>query len=365
MSILNVTNLYKSYGDVEVIKGIHFCVEEGKFLSLLGPSGCGKTTVLRMIAGLIMPTSGNISLDDREITFLPPYKRNIGMVFQNYALFPHMTVEQNIAFGLKMKGELNKKEIGARVEEGLDLVRLSGYGKRYPRELSGGQQQRVALARVFVLKPSLLLLDEPLSNLDAKLRTEMRSEIRSLQKRLKLTTLFVTHDQEEALTMSDVIGVLHDGNFAQFGTPIELYECPRTEFVASFIGKANLFRGEVLEKSDNGSCLICCGNGNRIRATGSKNEVGVGDRITVSVRPERMDLRFNSPEGTGECGLPVEVIEKFYIGSTIRLTVRVEGMGDAPLGIEMSPHGPGREIDRGAKGHICWPVEAGWIIGER
>ena len=363
MSTLNVTNLYKSYGDVEVIKGVNFRVEEGKFLSLLGPSGCGKTTILRMIAGLIMPTSGNISVDDREITFLPPYKRNMGMVFQNYALFPHMTVEQNVAFGLKMRSGLSKKEIADRIGEGLDLVRLGGYGKRYPRELSGGQQQRVALARVFVLKPSLLLLDEPLSNLDAKLRAEMRTEIRALQKRLKLTTLFVTHDQEEALTMSDVIGVLHEGNFAQFGTPEELYEQPCTEFVASFIGKANLFRGEIAAKGEAGVCLVSCGTGSVIRIPRPIDGTAVGDRVTVSVRPERMSLHRTPSEDERECSLAVEVLERIYIGSTIRFTVRVEGLGDEPMGIDMPPFGLSQELGAGSRGYIRWPAEASWLVG--
>lgn len=241
MSHLQIQQLCKQYGENLVVDHLDLQVEKGEMISLLGPSGCGKTTTLRMIAGLIKPTSGSIQLDGKELTNISTYKRNIGLVFQNYALFPHLNIFNNVAFGLKRRG-VPKQEIKDRVSEALELVKLSGFEDRFPSQMSGGQQQRVALARVLVLRPPLVLFDEPLSNLDAKLRQFLRVEIRQLQKKFGFTGIFVTHDQEEAMVLSDRIAVMYDGKITQLGTPHEIYQNPRNSFVADFIGDANMLK---------------------------------------------------------------------------------------------------------------------------
>ncbi|MFC5992045.1 ABC transporter ATP-binding protein [Limoniibacter endophyticus] len=245
---LRLRGLTKRYDNGFVaVDNLNLDLPKGKLLGLLGPSGCGKTTTLRMIAGLNSVTDGNILIGDDDVARTAPHKRDIGLVFQSYALFPHMTVAENIAFGLDMRG-ISKHEARGRVEEALEMVRLPGYGNRKPKEMSGGQQQRVALARALVIRPRILLLDEPLSNLDAKLRDEMRIEIREIQKRLSITTVFVTHDQVEALTMCDVVGVMNGGKLAQLGTPEEIYEKPENLFVAQFVGRANVIDCEIVGK---------------------------------------------------------------------------------------------------------------------
>src|SRR4051812_16458264 len=244
MARLDIEKLVKRYGDFYAVKDVSLQVADGEFVVLLGPSGCGKTTTLRMVAGFIEPTAGQVRLGGGGVTLLPPWKRNTGMVFQSYALFPHLTVAQNVAFGLEMR-KLPKDDIGKRVEEALALVRLSGFGARLPRQLSGGQQQRVALARALAIRPDVLLLDEPLSNLDAKLRQEVRVEIRELQRQLGLTTVMVTHDQEEALTMADRLVVMNEGIVHQVGSQRDLYERPADRFVAGFVGRTTFLTGTV------------------------------------------------------------------------------------------------------------------------
>src|SRR5215468_2401205 len=244
MADLALAHLSKRYGDFYAVRDVSLKIADGEFLVLLGPSGCGKTTTLRMIAGFIEPSAGHVALAGQDVTLLPPWKRNAGMVFQSYALFPHMTVAQNIAFGLEMR-KLARAEIERRVEEALALVRLSGFGARLPRQLSGGQQQRVALARALAIRPDVLLLDEPLSNLDAKLRQEVRVEIRELQRQLGLTTVMVTHDQEEALTMADRLVVMNEGSVHQVGNQRDLYERPADRFVAGFVGRSTFLAGTV------------------------------------------------------------------------------------------------------------------------
>ncbi len=280
MSELTLDRVSKAYGGTLAVRDFSLAVAHGELLALLGPSGCGKTTTLRMIAGFILPSAGEIRIGGRNVTAEPPYRRSTGMVFQGYALFPHMSVAQNVAFGLEMRG-LPKQEIAARVADALRLVRLSGFEPRYPRELSGGQQQRVALARALVVNPDVLLLDEPLSNLDAKLRQEVRLEIRQLQRELGLTTVFVTHDQEEALTVADRLAVMDHGVIAQVGTPRELYDQPRSAFVADFIGKSNFFEGEIagpgVFRTRSGLCIHFAGEG----------RPGVS---VLAVRPERMEI---------------------------------------------------------------------------
>lgn len=239
---LSLEGVCKSYGNFTAVSKLDLGVRKGELIALLGPSGCGKTTTLRMIAGLIQPSGGRIAVAGREVTFAPPYARDMGLVFQSYALFPHMTVARNVAFGLEMR-KLARSEIAARVEKALDMVQLRHLAERKPRELSGGQQQRVALARALVIEPSILLLDEPLSNLDAKLRDEMRTQIRDIQQELGITTVFVTHDQVEALSMCDRVVVMRGGAVEQVGTPHEIYEEPATSFVASFVGRTNRLKG--------------------------------------------------------------------------------------------------------------------------
>src|SRR5712671_3844308 len=252
---LALRGLAKRYDDgPAAVAGLDLVAERGEFLTLLGPSGCGKTTVLRMIAGLVPPSAGRIAVDGADVTAMPAHRRNMGLVFQNYALFPHLNVARNVAFGLEMRGTL-RDAIDKRVTNSLALVRLEGLRRRMPRELSGGQQQRVALARALVIEPALLLLDEPLSNLDAKLREELRDEIRDIQRRLGITAVFVTHDQVEALTLSDRIAVMNAGRLEQVGTPSEVYERPATEFVAAFIGRTNRIAATVVACDAGGSLL--------------------------------------------------------------------------------------------------------------
>ncbi|MEA4961450.1 ABC transporter ATP-binding protein, partial [Lutispora sp.] len=254
MAFLSIKNLTKKYDGNTVLDSISLDIEKGSFLSLLGPSGCGKTTTLRLLAGFEKCDGGIIEVNGKMINDIPVYSRNFGMVFQSYALFPHMTVEQNIAYGLEQR-KMSKKDIKEEVAKAIEMVRLAGYEKRRPKQLSGGQQQRVALARALVIKPDLLLLDESLSALDKKLRVEMQVELRQIQKKIGITTIFVTHDQEEALTLSDRIAVMKAGKIIQIGTPEEIYETPKDTFVASFLGQANFFKGSIAEKQDNSYAL--------------------------------------------------------------------------------------------------------------
>src|SRR5512137_1565772 len=246
MMNIQLKDMVKRFGALEAVSHVSLDIRDGELFTLLGPSGCGKTTILRLIGGFHKPDSGEIYFGDREVSAIPPYERNIGMVFQNYALWPHMTIFNNVAYGLKLK-KLSRQEISDKAMQTLNLVNLKGLEQRYPGQLSGGQQQRVALARALVLNPDVLLLDEPLSNLDAKIRVQVRAEIRKLQKELGITTIYVTHDQEEALTLSDRIAVVNQGKLLEVGTPLDLYEKPENPFVADFIGINNLIPGEVQE----------------------------------------------------------------------------------------------------------------------
>ncbi len=285
MAFLEISNLQKDYAGNRVVENFNLAVEQGEFVSFLGPSGCGKTTVLRMVAGFETPSSGSIRIDGKDVVNLKPNQRNIGMVFQAYALFPNMTVAQNLAFGLKVAGK-SKAEIDATVKEMLALIKLEELGQRYPFQLSGGQQQRVALARALAVKPKLLLLDEPLSALDAKIRVSLREEIRAIQRKLQITTIFVTHDQEEALSMSDRIVVMHKGKADQLGTPFEIYNQPKTRFVASFVGTINVLEAVVTD-AQTGSFLL---NGTELSLGRSLNTFKKGDAIALALRPEAASL---------------------------------------------------------------------------
>jgi putative spermidine/putrescine transport system ATP-binding protein len=285
MAFLTLQGISKRYGDFTAIERLDLSVERGELLSLLGPSGCGKTTTLQMVAGFVTPTTGRILLDGRDITNERPEKRGIGVVFQSYALFPHMTVAGNVGFGLEMR-KVKRKEREERVEEALALVRLKGLGHRYPKELSGGQRQRVAIARAIAMQPELLLLDEPMSNHDAKLREEMHIELRAIQKRLGITTILVTHDQVEAMTMSDRIAVMHRGAIAQLSTPYDAYERPATQFTSTFLGRTNAFAGEVLQR--NPRCAIVDVAGTTLHVPHEGRHVD--GAVNVYIRPEKVHL---------------------------------------------------------------------------
>ncbi|ASJ13758.1 ABC transporter ATP-binding protein [Thermococcus radiotolerans] len=282
---VKLENIVKTFGETVALKGIDLHIKAGELFTLLGPSGCGKSTTLRIIAGLDFPDSGTIHFGDEEVTYLPSSKRGAVLVFQNYALWPHMTVFDNVAYGLKLK-KLSKEEVRKKVEWALELVKLKGFEDRYPTQLSGGQQQRVAIARALVVEPKVLLLDEPLSNLDAKLRLEMRSEIRRIQRELGITVIYVTHDQEEAMAISDRIAVMNVGTVEQVGTPKEIYESPRTEFVASFMGKTNVIPAKVVER--NGDRVTVEFEGIRLDGLYYTDE---SDDVVIVIRPERIQLK--------------------------------------------------------------------------
>jgi len=321
MADLSLRGLTKRFGDVVAVHDLTLTLASGELVALLGPSGCGKTTTLRMIAGFDVPTAGRILLGDRDVTEAPPEKRTCGMVFQHYALFPHLTVEQNVAFGLEMQG-LGRPAIRRRVAEILDRVGLGGLGRRYPRQLSGGQQQRTALARALVINPGVLLLDEPLANLDAKLREEMRFYIRALQRELHITTLYVTHDQAEALVLADRVAVLMNGVLQQFGAPEEIYHRPQTAAVAAFIGVTNFLPGRVTARSGDRFVLETPAGVIRARGTADLRE---GMDAMLSVRPEHIELGGPDP-GVSPDGINSVrgvVRERTFLGSLIDFRVDV------------------------------------------
>lgn len=319
--LLHLNEVSKAFGTIIAVDRICFSLAEGEFLSLLGPSGSGKTTTLQMIAGLTHPTSGEIRLAGRPIGPLPPYKRDIGMVFQNYALFPHLTVARNIAFPLEMR-HMRRAEILRRVEAVLRLVDLSGYGDRYPRQLSGGQQQRVALARAIVFEPKLLLMDEPLGALDKKLREQMQLEIKHLHKRLGVSIIYVTHDQDEALVMSNRIGVFNRGRLEQIGTVEQLYEQPMTRFVAEFVGESNMVSGAVREAA-NGRCTLETADGPlRGRA---RQAFTIGSAALISVRPERVRLEPEAGADGDRDQIQGRICEVIYMGRLRKYVIDTAG----------------------------------------
>ncbi len=311
--IVELGNVNKMYGANHVVKDLNLQIKEGEFLTLLGSSGCGKTTTLRMIAGFEEPTDGEILVEGVSVANKEPFERNVNTVFQSYALFPHMTIYDNIAYGLKIKN-VKKDIIKKRVTEMLELVQLNGYEKRYPKQLSGGQKQRVAIARALINEPKVLLLDEPLGALDLKLRKQMQLELKQLQKTLGITFVYVTHDQEEALTMSDRIGIMHEGVLEQLGTPTDIYERPATRFVASFIGETNLFDGIVASIS--GDEVLVNVEYGTIKASGKG--FSKGEMVSVSARPERILTSDVPMDGFSLRGV---VKDHIYIGSIIKIVV--------------------------------------------
>ena len=317
MASLRLERLAKRFGEVPAVEDLSLEVRDGELVSLLGPSGSGKTTTLRLIAGYEAPGGGEIYLEDRPIGQLPPERRNVGMVFQNYALFPHLSVFDNVAFGLRMR-RIPPDELRGRVEEALALVRLEGLAERYPRQLSGGQQQRVALARAIVFRPALLLLDEPLSALDRKLRAQMQLELRQLQRQTGLTTLYVTHDQEEALALSDRIAVMSGGRLQQYGTPREIYERPANAFIVDFIGVANLLEVELIPNGPAGPLARIGGLTFPFAPSGEPPRLG---SARLAIRPEQVQLSRASAPGA----VPGRVTSSVYLGTTTHVYVTLEG----------------------------------------
>lgn len=323
-SAISVRGLRKTFGEVVAVDGIDLDVHDGEFLTLLGPSGSGKTTVLRMIAGFELPTSGTVMLGGKDVTNLPPFERDVNTVFQDYALFPHMTVQENVEYGLRVK-KVGKEERQARALDALRQVRLEGFEKRRPSQLSGGQRQRVALARALVNRPRVLLLDEPLGALDLKLREQMQVELKAIQRQVGITFVFVTHDQEEALTMSDRIVVFDKGNIAQIGTPADVYEHPATKFVAGFVGTSNLLSGEAAEKI-------------------------LGRSGVFSIRPEKIRI---SPEASTEGhSAPGVVREVIYVGSATRFVVDLDAGGTLVAQVQNSDTGS-QEVAK-MRGNRVW-----------
>ena len=324
MSFLTLTHLQKSFGPVQVVHDFNMSIEKGEFVSFLGPSGCGKTTVLRMIAGFEIPTGGTITINGKNQTTLRPNQRNIGMVFQAYALFPNMNVFDNVAFGLKVAGK-PRAEIAARVKEMLGLIKLDHLADRFPYQMSGGQQQRVALARALAPKPQVLLLDEPLSALDAKIRVSLREEIRAIQRQLGITTVFVTHDQEEALSISDRIVVMNQGRADQIGSSFEIYNRPTTKFVANFVGTLSTLDATVVDPAANSVRI----GDNVVTLAEPLGAASAGDRITLALRPEALSL---DSAGGRDYALSGTVEAVSFLGSVIRTRLDVGGQ---PLSFDM------------------------------
>jgi putative spermidine/putrescine transport system ATP-binding protein len=348
MARLQLTSITKRYGEVRAADEVSLDVADGEFVVLLGPSGCGKTTTLRIIAGFVEPTSGSVRLGDRDVTTLPPWKRNAGLVFQSYALFPHITVAENVAFGLEMR-KVPKADMAPRIAEALRLVRLDHLGDRLPRQLSGGQQQRVALARALVFRPDVLLLDEPLSNLDAKLRQDVRVEIRELQRKLGLTTVMVTHDQEEALTMADRLVVMNEGRIRQIGSQQDLYERPSDKFVADFVGRSTFIDG-TMERSGRfvsaGGLVVACDG----PASGA---------ASLALRPERLALTKGAPPALdNRYSGTVEFIS--YLGSQVDLHVRLTPLERVIVQIQNRPEQPLPVI--GEQVHVGWSKSTGRVF---
>ncbi len=357
MTFLVLSGVQKRFGDVAAVHSFDLSAERGEFVSFLGPSGCGKTTTLRMIAGFEQPTAGSITVDGVEITRKPPNQRNVGMVFQSYALFPNLNVADNIGFGMKVRGR-PKAEISKRVGELLELINLPERGNRYPYQLSGGQQQRVALARALAIEPQVLLLDEPLSALDAKIRIALRKEIRSIQRQLGITTVYVTHDQEEALSLSDRVVVMSEGRIEQIGTPFEIYNFPSTSFVASFVGTLNLVDAGVVDAST-GRLSVA---GQEIRTSKAVTEARSGDRVTLALRPEGIDLgrgdeTDNRLQGT------VEDIN--FLGSIVRIRLGLADGSNGTTSIALDtfnePHLALPAV--GSDVTVSFPAEACFVLG--
>ena len=353
MAFLDLNNIRKAFAQSVAVHHFDLHVERGEFVSFLGPSGCGKTTTLRMVAGFETPTSGTILIDGQDVTHRPPNQRNIGMVFQSYALFPNMTVADNIGFGLKVSRQ-PADAIVARVEDMLRIIHMSEFGARYPYQLSGGQQQRVALARALAIRPQVLLLDEPLSALDAKIRVSLRQEIRSIQRQLGITTIYVTHDQEEAMSLSDRIVVMSAGRVEQVGTPFEIYNFPHTPFVGSFVGTLNVLQAKVIDAAS-GRLDV---DGQEIRAAKPIADGQTGQPVSIALRPEIISMNGASNGGNH---LRVTVEDVMFLGSIVRVRVR---LGEHFVHFDMFNNPHLSLPQHGQQVMLSFPPEACLILGE-
>ena len=354
---VEVENLGKDFGPVRALNTVSFQVRAGSYFVLLGPSGGGKTTILRLIGGFERPSRGHVRLMGQDVTELPPNKRGSTMVFQNYALFPHMNVERNVGYGLKLR-RLPKQEIRERMEAMLEMVGLAGLNRRMPNELSGGQQQRVQLARSLVLGTDILLLDEPLASLDAKLRKEMCLELKHIQERVGITFLHVTHNQEEAMTIADRIAVIADGDLIEEAAPREIYETPQTSFTAGFIGENNLFRGRIEKvEADHVTAALSAG---KVRVPRRGLEVSEEQEVTVSIRSELLTLTASPPEGDGNQSLPAKFVEHVFLGLTTHYLSRLED-GQQVL-VRGIGEGEGESFAPGAPLHIVWETKDGLLL---
>ena len=355
---VRLRQLSKSFGTAPAVDDVSLDVPAGAFVSLLGPSGSGKTTTLNLIAGFLAPDKGDILIDERSVADVPPHKRNIGMVFQSYSLFPHMTVAENVAFPLRMRAKLTRERARERITEMLALVQLGQLGERYPRQLSGGQQQRVAMARALVSRPRLLLMDEPLGALDKKLREQMQAEIKHIHRSVGTTVVYVTHDQSEALTMSDLVVVMHRARIAQIGTPRALYEAPASAFVADFLGDSNLIPATIIEAGGDGFA-VKIGNGAVVRGVSARFSPSNGERVFVLIRPEDMTVQATGALQTDERQqLNGIVTEHTYHGDVFKLNVAV---GDDILKIKV-PREQGGNFDVGRKVSLSWAAGAARLL---
>ncbi|HLI11430.1 MAG TPA: ABC transporter ATP-binding protein [Alphaproteobacteria bacterium] len=355
---VRLDRLTKLFGPVKAVDDVSLDIPSGSFVTLLGPSGSGKTTTLNLIAGFLAPDSGEIRFDGRAVSAVPPHKRNIGMVFQSYALFPHMTVFDNVAYPLRMRDRLSRQAMQARVAETLALVQLSGFEERYPRQLSGGQQQRVSMARALVSRPRLLLMDEPLGALDKKLREQLQVEIKQIHRRIGSTFVYVTHDQSEALTMSDLVVVMHNSRISQVGSPREVYEAPNNAFVADFLGGANLLRGQIV--AVRGDFLdVRIPSGQTIPVPRGAFTDGGGTDVSVFIRPE--DIRIAAASGqrlSGLAGTPATIREVLYLGEALKVTALAgsQAVTIRALRSEIDHIAPGRDV------FLSWAVERSRLL---
>lgn len=352
---VRLESIVKRFGRVTAVDNIDLDVAPGEFLTLLGPSGSGKTTTLKMIAGLDHPTSGEVFIDQESVVDKPSFKRDLGMVFQNYALFPHMTVFDNIAFPLKMRS-VSKTDIHEKVTAILDVVQLAGFGMRYPRQLSGGQQQRIALARALVYEPSVLLMDEPLGALDKKLREEMQLEVKQIQERIRITTIYVTHDQSEALTMSDTIALMNEGRIEQIGTPQELYEKPNSRFVADFIGESNFLEGDVIHiRNQSTEIKTTKGLAVQVRA---RPGIEVGQSVTLAIRPEK--IRLDATDENPDNRFQGTVDSVVYLGEIVKYVVRMDS-GES-ISAKSTNVTAGQQYNKGDRIRLSWSLEDCLIV---
>ena len=353
---ITLTSVTKRFGDTVAVDDVSLQIEGGEFFSLLGPSGCGKTTTLRIIGGFVYPTTGEVYINDELMAETPPYRRPVNTVFQNYALFPHKTVAQNIAFGLQMK-RASKSEISDAVERSLDLIQLPGYADRKPSELSGGERQRVALARALINEPTILLLDEPLSALDLKLRKQMQSELKALQRKVGITFVYVTHDQGEALALSDRIAVMNGGKILQVGTPAEIYDSPQSRFVADFIGTSNFLEGTLISDSE---VALTIEPPSKIACAPTQN-IPLDTPVTVAIRPERIDLK-TTPTADAVNLLHGTIQDESYLGTTRQYTVQT----DYPTPLIAQQQNTGmrntHHFQRGDKVYLQWAPENAIVL---